>query len=171
MHGWTNLLSTGVGALAAWGGIGITHWLKEQRKRRNVAGSLAAELSGLVRIVEQKRLRDLLETCENNGIPPKIPIAENPIPIFDAQAKNLGLLPLKLTHQVVTTYISVRSIVEDLGTLKYFFEKSPDLGPDDVEQIKRVARGARELYDEVLSSTKDLVPRLEEESRRGFPDE
>jgi hypothetical protein len=105
-------IATVIGALGAIVGGAFGSWFSRQQERQALAAALAAEVHGLMDIVEVKHIvRDL-----EQGV--VFDIGDNPLAVFYATVSKVGFLPPPLVSRVVEFYSEAAEVVVDLRTIR-----------------------------------------------------
>jgi hypothetical protein len=168
---WAPLLQTAFGALIGFAlavaGVVFGAWSKGQLQRQSLAAALAEEVEAVTEITGHHMVVELIQTCiasmEANGKPeyPRFAIQDHPLPIFEENVGNLGLLPVALEREVRTFYTYAIAAVHDFRTLynANLYDRPVD---DLISFLQEMVRTMNRGFD----LAKTLVPQLENEAKR-----
>jgi hypothetical protein len=157
---WPPMLQTAlgglIGAAGAIAGGAFGSWFTWQKERQSVAAAFAGEVQATIDVIDWRQILELIP----RGY--KFPVDDHPFPVFEANIRNIGLLPADLSAKVATYYGHAREIVQDFRTV-YKDEVAPGTETKFRERLVQ-------NIETMLAIGKALIPELQKEAKRTWRD-
>ena len=156
------VISTAIGALIGAGGAiaggAFGSWFTWQKERQSVAAAFAAEVQGIIDLIESRQILELIPRGYKFSI-------DNPqFAVFETNVGKIGLLPTDIAAKVVGFYNYAAGTFLDFRMVNMA----------EIPELEGAAIGFRERFvkniETMLLKGKALVPELQKEAKKTWKD-